>query len=198
MNATIPQFRFCFIEALPRTSLRIHPSIRRLGAKAVQYAGALASLSAAGNTEAKVALLLLEDEAQRIQKARLRPKHDSEHWHRIAPVNLDPITRWKMDSIGLLALQLLLWLWRAHLDPDAYGVIGRRAAELEPFDLDSSKRWWNFARKLFLHFYPVPERVPELLRLVTARSVKGSPGKERQDIIGKVRDHFTSFGPFPG
>lgn len=198
MSISIAEFRFRFIEVPLKKPRRIHLSIRRLGGKAVEYATALESLSAAGNPEAGVALRLLDHEARRIHKLRLTPKFDAKHWNHIAPVNLDPIKRWRMDEAGILALQLLLWLWQAHLNPSAYGVVGKGAAESEPFSVHSTRRWWYLARSWFDYFYPKPLQVPELARLVTAPSVKGSVRKERQDILGRIRDHFKSFAFFPG
>jgi len=198
VSVALPQFRFSFIEVPLRKSPRIRRSVRCLGAKAVQYATALESLATAGNLEAGIALRLLNDEARRIHRAGLRPKFDAKHWNHVAPVNLDPIKRWQMDEAGVLALELLLWLWQAHLNPSAYPVVGGSAAESKPFTVNSVRRWWHLARIYFLHFYPKPEQVPELIRLVTAPSVKGSAAKERQDILGKIRDHFTRFAPYPG
>jgi hypothetical protein len=148
-----------------------------LGAKATEYARALSALAQAGNKEASVALKLLQQHASQ------------------SPVYWKTDAKWKMDALGLVSLQLLLWIWQAQHKPERYGGFGIAALTLAPFSRQTAHRWWRLARDTLLHFYRHPEQVPQLRNLVTAQSCRDSDVTARTHIIRKLRERFLSFAP---
>lgn len=55
--------------------------------------------------------------------------------------------------------------------------------------------WWEAARSALLAAYPEPEKIPELDRLVTARSRRNYPSHIRTDILKKIKAAFVGLAP---
>lgn len=161
----------------------------------VEYATALVCLSDVGCREAKIAWRLLKSEIEKNQASPVKTVLKGIEREEITPpLRLDPGARWKMDAFGLLALELLLWVWQARLNPSMYGGYGDCARlSLRPFNDESAKEWWGFIRWIMTTFYPRPQQVAELRRLVTALSYKGDTYKEYAYIVRKLRERLESF-----
>jgi hypothetical protein len=180
------------------------PIIQRLGTKAEQYAEALVRLSEAGCQDADYATRTLSKKAIEYQKDFPKKLHEAIDLEEVAPVDLFPSARWKLDRAGLVALQILLRLWQfRHVSEkedggaehrELYDLYKSIAHQLEPFHEDSARRWWDIAQMLFTDCYRHPERVRELAS-VKAPSCKGSPPKHRNYILRKLRERFLSFAP---
>jgi hypothetical protein len=186
-----------------KTSPAFLPTIRRLGANAEAYALALVHLSDAGCQAAAHAMSALSKAAMKHEKdfaGNLRKAIDRE---KVAPVDLFPSARWKLDRAGLVALQILLCLWQFRYIPDRDDgranwepnkVYRMMAHSLEPFHDDSKHRWWKVAQIVFLDHFPHPARLKEFAS-VCAPSCKGSPVKHRNYILRKLRERFLGFAP---
>ncbi|MBZ5585630.1 MAG: hypothetical protein LAQ30_26205 [Acidobacteriia bacterium] len=131
-----PRFRFYFLTIRRKHVRRIPSSIQRFGVKTVQYATALACLSDAGCREAKIGWRLLVGEIEKNQAKSVRDVLKVIERDEITPpIRLDPGARWKMDAFGLLALELLLWVWQARRNPSLYG--SSACSVPKPFDGES-------------------------------------------------------------
>lgn len=173
------------------------PTIRRLGIKSVQYFEALHCLSNEGCESAAYAISRLTKEVINHRTDSLKILRKLIEENEAAPVDLVPTARWKVDRIGLVALQILLWLWHLRCtsqEDDGWSIYAR---DLEPFDSDSARKWWYFGRLAFTYFYHHPEGLPWFYSCVKPSSCRGSRIKSRNYIIRKLRERFLSFSHPP-
>lgn len=177
-----------------------------MGTYALRYAEALARLSAEGSQDAEYALRLLMNKARENQNCLSKDLWRAIDCESVVPLELSRSARWKMDGFGLVALQILLCLWKSRRnfnhdsiyslgdDHDSYGI---HAYYIGPFHSDSAAAWWELALNTFTDFYRHPEQLPGLASCVKGPSANRSPSARRNYIIRKVRERFVNFAPPP-
>ena len=157
--------------------------IRKHGHNAVQYAQAVDWLANAGFEEA--------------QQGRTNLYKSSEaELQRNALANLDEVSRWKLDSFALVALQLLLFLNCARLKPNKYATVGLWTTGLSGFHDDSKNRWWSFAVDIFHRVCKNPESLPSFTAQLILPSVC-TPAQKRSYFMSCLKHRFDGFAPPP-
>lgn len=179
------------------TLQEVPSAVKRLGTKPSQFALALIRLSDAGSGEAKSRLCALRRAARRYEGLPAPNALKAIERDNTVPIDLHRSARWMLDAAGLFALQLVLWFWHAQRTPSRYGIYGTVAAGLPPFDSDTAKRWWKLGHDALIRTYPKPEKVPELVALVKARSCRRSAVRTRNYILRKLRERLLGFAPPP-
>lgn len=116
------------------------------------------------------------------------------------PVRLDhkaQWARWIKDDVGMIAWQLLQYVWRARSENNRlridYGNFGKMADALAPFDKYSAPEWWKVAKAVLLYSYPKPLEVVELAALVKGRKERRYPSRLEEAIFSKLENRFRSF-----
>ncbi len=93
----------------------------------------------------------------------------------------------------MIALELLLRVWRLRHAPKICRFFGDEASKLPEFTKETSGQWWKLAFGIFNTFYQTPEEYPELRALVgTPRRLK-SGESWRYGIVRVIRCRFRSF-----
>jgi hypothetical protein len=185
---------------------RVPSAISRLGRNPQEYAIALMKLAQQGCEAAALALRQLKTQAGRAEAEDVRAALKLIAQSGAVPVDLNPMAQWKTDSFGLIALQLVLWVWRERNQPHRWRArclpIWRgwgRWEMLEPqFDRESEKHWYFLARHDFRDTYPHPERLPEFKALVTATKSLKSERLTHSYIVNRIHQRFRSFSAFLG
>ena len=163
---------------LPRR-LRVH------GPKVIQYAYALNWLAKAGFAEARQANL------------RLRKGNGSKP-QASAAVDLDKIARWSVDEFSLVALQLILFLDSARLNPSSYGRIGLviHGLKLREFDVNTCSQWWRLAKATLPNAQLESEALAGLALLMPPSAVRSIP-EQRKFFLRRLKQRFYAFAPTP-
>jgi hypothetical protein len=116
------------------------------------------------------------------------------------PIELDPGARWVWDDASDVAFGLLCYL-REYLQQDKlfhYNArLTRSISKLPEFTSDTSEQWWRYAKAALLTVYPAPQSIPELDKLVKARTKRLSPGRIKAAILEMLHDRFVSFARPP-
>jgi hypothetical protein len=179
----------------PRPEPAISTIVNGLESKATAYAATLARLVASGSEVAQEALDLLEHEARAAgSKLAERPDAVREALQRAeaCPMNLDPISRFKLDKgFGQYALELLPWLWSARRHPEKYEKCNMGLNV--PFDRDSVSLWWQAGRMMLSHAYPCSQAIAEFRSLVNPRFYGRDPREVRNRIFRGLWKRFTNF-----
>ena len=175
------------LHPVSETETPIPPAIKSKGPRAVRYVKALFQLIKAGSKDAELALRVLRAENPVNRRPRGRRSAAS------TPVDLNYGTRWRLDDGGMIALELLLRVWRLRHAPKICLFFGDEASKLQEFTKETSGQWWRLAFDIFLTFYRKPEEYPELRALVgTPRRLK-SGDSWRHGIIRVIRCRFRAF-----
>ena len=179
----------------PREKVVVPDYLSRLGTRPSQYFDVLTALAKHGSLEAAVALRVLDREAK-AQRLQFRDDAfaaiDKDH---IAPFDLGPSARWKLDAYGVVALQAVLWMWQARLHPRLYGSIADYNAAHGKFsDETPTGRWWRICKWLLKTRLPSRGDVPELTRLIPT-SCRGSAAARRKFVMRRIHQRIVGFAP---
>jgi len=196
----------------PEAKLPVPDYVSKLGGPASRYYRALETLAALDAYEAQVALQRFKSKARAISRMPVPPLlnpnltlavHKRNFWlgmiegSDVCPIHLDPGKRWKLDVFGMLALQLVLWIWCSRIDPDPDRVRGLTLAHshLPVFEQnDSAHTWWRYA-KGFLHDSSRRWCDEEGVRALIPVSCQASSATRNTYFLRKVRERFLSFAP---
>ena len=184
----------------------VPPAIHRLGRKPQEYAKALINLVQYDCDTAELALVQLERQAVYAKNLDVRAAIRQIAFSEAVAVDLHPMAQWKTDSFGLIALELILWVWRERTQtrrwrtrcfPSWFGC--HRWEKLQShFDRQSEKSWWFLARHELLDTYSNPERLPEFKKLVTAAASLRADKLTHSYIVNRIHQRFRAFAAFLG
>lgn len=180
-----------------------------LGARPALYYRALSTLIAKGSWEAKFARKIFDRKAR---LASLMPQEQARvliTLPDVSPVDLHWQTQWKMDLLGMTALQTLLWLWAARLQTQRTYWFSKEAKGLPEFNrhtsnppetsvCDQSKpdNWWLYAKDLLWVVSPELDEETCFQRLIPP-SRRNSSTDRHKTIVDKLRRRFCSFARPP-
>jgi hypothetical protein len=180
--------------------------ISRLGPKPQEYTIALINLAQQGCEAAALALRQLNTQARRAKTLDVRTALKLIAQSGAVPVDLHPMAQWKTDSFALIALQLVLWIWRERNQPHRWRArclphwAGCSSWEMleSRFDRDSQPHWYFLAQHEFRETYPHPERLPEFNTLVTAQASRRNEQLMHSYIVNRIHQRFRAFSALLG
>lgn len=202
-----------------------------LGGPAERYYHALRTLAVRREFEAQEALRIFKKAARDVSQMPIPKRnlsdaaladHELNFRHaRIeregaALIDIRPHKRWMLDPLGMVALQILLWIWYARKHPDPLEPVTFTAKKLRDFstesyqievtplgrakaykfDTKSYEEWWKVGRS----HYNRARRFPGLEWRLSAdipRCCRASPANRHTYILRVLRDRFGSFAPAP-
>ena len=231
-RATLKNLRLLVVKCKKRGSVPNYVKI--LGGSAEWYYRALRTLAARREFEAQEALRIFKKAAKDVSQMPI-PKKDlsdaalADHELNIrhtrmeregaALIDIRTHKRWKVDTFGMLALQILLWMWYARKHPDRCEPVTSTAQRLPAFDTRTYKIRTQFAYKNYAksrevdttsykewwrtgigHYNRARWRSPELERRLRAhipRCCRASDATRHTYVLRVLRDRFESFAPEP-
>jgi len=181
----------------PSKEIPVPEGVTRLGGRAECYYQGLVTLAHLGHFEAREALRIFRKKVREVLPLPPARAHEEIEGTIVAPIDLHPEKRWKLDLFGMLALQLLLWLWyaRTHPYPQA-DILTKSATKLPDYDRNSVRNWLEYGRWLLHNVRPAPGNARRVRKLIPP-SCRGSRAAENTYFLRCLRDRFRSFAPIP-
>ena len=146
--------------------------------------------------EAREALKVFKDKAREVCVLPPARAHIEIEKAEILPIAIYPEKRCKLDRFGMLALQIVLWMWYARRVPNHDELLTTTCKHLKDFDSDSVASWWNVGKGL-LNLVQSPPRRNRRIRELIPISCRTSLATENTYFLSKVRTRFYSFAPMP-
>lgn len=164
-------------------------SIRRLGARVTLYAAGVRYLGERGNPDAKCAFSCLLNEATKLQgKTRRELEQTLECGDLALFSTLHHAARWRLDSPGIVALQLLLHVWIAKASDQPHRFLGSAPRSLTTFKGTNRDDWWRLAKPMFDLIVSKP-----LAHDAIRGWVPASSPRPVWEVNRRLRDRFFSF-----
>lgn len=207
-QASISNLPLLLVE--PNDDVPVPNYVKKLGGQAERYFRALETLAALDAYEAQVALRAFKSKAQDVSRMPVPPLlnpnltlavHRRNFWlnrierSRVSRIYLDSGKRWKLDLFGMLALQLILWLWHFRNCPDPGKGLPFKRCNLPVFrEGNSANRWWKYGVAL-LHDTRRKWCDEERVKALIPRSCQATSVTRNTYFLRKMRERFKNFAP---